>query len=64
MWQQWVNAVLGLWVITLPFVGITGSAFMWTLTVTGIAIAILAVWGALEERTIEHKLHDLQLQHR
>ena len=64
MWQQWVNAVLGLWVIAVPFIGITGAALVWTLAITGLVMAILAVWGALQEQTIEKELHQLQLQHR
>jgi hypothetical protein len=50
MWQQWVNAILGLWIIAVPFIGITGVALMWTLAVTGIVIAILGFWGAQESQ--------------
>jgi hypothetical protein len=46
-WQHWVNAVLGLWVLAIPFLGFTGDTLTWTLAVTGIVIAALAVWGAL-----------------
>jgi hypothetical protein len=46
MWQQWVNAILGIWVVALAFVGITGMALMWTLVVTGVVVAILGFWGA------------------
>jgi hypothetical protein len=60
MWQQWVNAILGLWVIAIPFIGIAGSALTWTLAITGIVIAVLGVWGAQEisptaERRLQHQ---------
>lgn len=46
MWQQWVNTILGLWVLALAFIGLTGSALTWTLAITGIAVAVLGYWGA------------------
>jgi len=45
MWQQWANLVLGLWVIAIAFLGLSAYALMWTLVVTGIIIAGLALWG-------------------
>lgn len=54
MWQQWINTILGLWVVALPFIGIqSSSAFTWTLAVTGIVIALLAAWGAMEHQESE-----------
>ena len=52
MWQQWINALLGIWVVVIPFLGLTGTAFMWTLVVTGLVIAVLAVWGAGQRETM------------
>lgn len=54
MWQQWVNALLGLWTIVVPFTGLTGVALMWTLVITGIAIAVLALWG-VQETSVERE---------
>jgi hypothetical protein len=48
MWQSWISAILGLWVIAVPFTGIAGSALMWTLAVTGIVVAALSLWSAYE----------------
>lgn len=48
MWQQWVNALLGLLVLAVPFVQLTGDTLTWTLALAGIAIAGLAVWGAMD----------------
>ncbi|HET8581187.1 MAG TPA: hypothetical protein VFL98_01825 [Candidatus Paceibacterota bacterium] len=46
MWQQWVNAVLGLWVIILPLLNLTGSAALWIPIATGAMITVLSVWAA------------------
>jgi len=48
MWQQWVNGILGLWVIVVAFLGFTGSTLLWTLVITGVVVAILGFWGAYE----------------
>ena len=53
MWQHWVNAILGLWVIVVSFLGMSGSGLMWTLSITGIVIAVLALWGAMGESSSE-----------
>jgi hypothetical protein len=47
MWQQWINGVLGLWVILVPFLSLANDiTFTYTMVATGIAIAVLAFWGA------------------
>jgi hypothetical protein len=51
MWQQWVNVVLGLWIVAVPFVGFTATGSLWALVITGALIAILAIWGAQETQT-------------
>ena len=48
MWQSWINAILGLWVIAVPFTGMAGTTMMWTLVVTGAGMAILSLWSGLE----------------
>jgi hypothetical protein len=48
MWQHWINALLGLAVIVVPFIGLSASAFSWTLAILGIAVAVIGLWGALE----------------
>jgi len=55
MWQQWVNVVLGLWTIAVPFLGFTSTTLMWTLAITGILVAGAALWGALYEQSDEHR---------
>jgi VIT1/CCC1 family predicted Fe2+/Mn2+ transporter len=51
MWQQWVNAILGVWLIVLAFLGFTGATLMWSLAITGLVVAILGVWGALGDQS-------------
>ena len=51
MWKQWVNALLGLWTIVIPFTGMVGNTLMWALIITGIAVAVLALWSIQETST-------------
>lgn len=51
MWQQWVNVLLGLWIIAVPFTGMTGSGLTWALVITGLAVAVLGLWGVQETST-------------
>jgi hypothetical protein len=60
MWQQWVNAILGVAIIAVPFVGLTSAAMTWTLVVIGIAVALLALWGAAYEQSGEHQARILR----
>lgn len=48
MWRQWVNAILGLLVLAVPFLGLTTAAFTWTLAIAGVIIVVLAVWSVAE----------------
>lgn len=48
MWMQWINVLLGLWVIAVPFLGLSATALVWTLAISGIVIAALSLWGAVE----------------
>jgi hypothetical protein len=49
MWQLWVSAFLGLWVMAIPFIGISSTGtFTWTLAITGLLIAALSAWGAMQ----------------
>ena len=51
MWQHWVNAILGLWIILSSFLGMDVSTMMANLVIVGIAIAILGFWGAYDTST-------------
>lgn len=46
-WLNWVNIVLGLWLIVAPFVlGYTLAASQWNDIVVGIAVVALGAWNA------------------
>lgn len=49
-WEEWINVVLGAWLIVSPFVlGQTGqTTVMWNQIVTGILIGGLALWASME----------------
>jgi len=46
---DWVNAVVGLWLIAAPFVlGYTGTALaLWNDVIVGVAVAVLGGWAAV-----------------
>ncbi|HVS79750.1 MAG TPA: SPW repeat protein [Candidatus Paceibacterota bacterium] len=58
MWQQWVNFILGLWIIVSAYAGMTGAALTTNLLVVGVLVAILALWGALQAGSHERHLHE------
>ncbi|MDP3762964.1 MAG: SPW repeat protein [bacterium] len=50
MWKHWVNGVLGLWVIIMPYLGFTATAHQILMVVAGIVIAVLSFWAASDGR--------------
>lgn len=50
MWQQWVNFILALWLILSGYLGFEGGTMATNLTIVGIIMAVLALWGALGHR--------------
>lgn len=53
-WEEWVNLVLGIWVVIAPFVlGFAAAASAtWTHVILGLAVAILAaveLWSVTHE---------------
>lgn len=59
MWQQWINGLLGLWLMIVPFLAMTQQSFMWVVMITGLIVAILAFWGAGRENSTAH--HDQRM---
>ncbi|MCC2630805.1 MAG: hypothetical protein K0S38_614 [Candidatus Paceibacter sp.] len=59
MWQQWLNVLAGLWLILSAYLGFTVDTMVINLTVTGIVVAGLALWGALEHNTMtrDERMH-------
>jgi hypothetical protein len=50
---SWINAVIGLWLIAVPFVfGFTTNAVaLWNNIIAGALVTILGVWSALATNT-------------
>ena len=46
MWQNWVNGILGLWVILMAFLGFSASMSRILLIISGLVIAVLGFWAA------------------
>ncbi|HEY4501937.1 MAG TPA: hypothetical protein VJJ20_02625 [Candidatus Paceibacterota bacterium] len=58
MWQDWVNAVLGLVIIAVAFFGAAtvGATLGWTFGILGAVIAVVGFWGTgvASETTVRH----------
>jgi len=46
MWQDWVNALVGLGIIGVALFGGLGLTLGWTFGILGALVAVLGVWGA------------------
>jgi len=46
MWQNWLNGILGLWILISPFFGLSESAMTTNLVIVGIVVAVLGFWSA------------------
>ena len=46
MWQNWINAILGLWIMLSSFLGMSAAEMTTNLMVVGAVIAVLGFWGA------------------
>ena len=51
-WEEWVSALLGLWLIVSPWIlGFTGlAAAMWNAIVVGVIVGGLALWAIYDAR--------------
>jgi hypothetical protein len=58
--MQWINAILGVWLIAVPFLGLSTMGLTWALVLTGIAVAVFAVWGAGEEASERQEIEQLE----
>lgn len=54
MWKQWVNAILGLAVIVVPFLGLSAMAMAWTLAIMGAVVLVLSLWTTGEVSNQEY----------
>lgn len=46
MWQQWVNGILGLWILLSAFLPFQDRTVMWNLIIVGLAVTVLGFWSA------------------
>ncbi|MBI5003973.1 hypothetical protein HZC00_02675 [Candidatus Kaiserbacteria bacterium] len=49
MWQDWTNAILGLLIIGIAFLGLQGSQSTWTFAAIGLLVAVIGFWGVSEQ---------------
>lgn len=57
MWHNWVNGLLGLWVLISPFLGFTAEGMTTNLVVVGILAIVVSVWGAVSLQTYRENEH-------
>jgi hypothetical protein len=62
MTTQWLNGILGLWVIISPFIGFTPGGMTANLVIVGIAVALLGFGGAAYEQNYR-RAHGIQHRH-
>ena len=55
VWQHWVNFILGLWIVLSAYMNFSVTGFTTNFTIIGIVIAILALWGALQQKSRENR---------
>ncbi len=56
MWQEWIDGILGLWVLISPFLGFTTDQMTTNLVIVGIVMAVSGFWGAAQYRQ-EEQMH-------
>lgn len=55
MWKQWINALAGLAAIVVPYLGLTSTAFAWTLGILGAIVLVLSLWTIGEMPASEYE---------
>lgn len=64
MWQQWINFIVGLWIILSAYLGFTPANMATNLTISGIIVAVLALWGALKHNSSHTTMNTEDRLHR
>jgi hypothetical protein len=51
MWKLWLTGIIGLGIVLVGLMGLSGLTLTWTLIVTGFLVAALSFWaaGAIDE---------------
>ncbi len=50
MWRDWVNGILGVWLVILGFLGFPSSVKAVLVIATGIIIAFLSFWKGMSAK--------------
>lgn len=55
-WEEWVNMVLGIWLVVAPWLldFATNANAMWTHVVVGLLVAAISAWALWDERQHPH----------
>lgn len=51
MYKNWINGILGLVVIGVAFMNLSGSTLTWTLVSVGAVIAVDSLWDVFTSQT-------------
>jgi hypothetical protein len=57
MLNQWLNGVLGLMVVIVPFLTLSDTALTWTLVIVGLVIAFSSFWAMVTEPNHRRSTH-------
>jgi hypothetical protein len=59
-WSEWVNGILGLWVMLASYMYIPSGGSRVLMLVTGLVIAVLGFWGGATEPHQEEGSRQMQ----
>lgn len=59
-WSEWVNGILGLWVMWASYLYVPSGAGRTVVLITGLVVAVLGFWGGASE---PHYNNNRQIQH-
>ncbi len=62
MWQQWINGILGLWVLIASYLYVPSGGDRVAMLITGIVVALLGFWGAASSNESQSSSRN-QMQH-
>jgi len=57
MWSQWINGLLGIWVVIASWSFMAPSTGRTLLIITGIVVAVLGFWGGAVSPERKHEHH-------
>jgi hypothetical protein len=58
MLQNYLNALFGLAVFSVAFMGLTSVGVAWTLGILGAATFIVGIWGGIVDSSVDYKNPD------